>query len=270
MSILAIGQSSFIAREVKKQDKSNAWSFLSHLDSVDNNQWPDDISAVVNFACPPEVRAGEFSDFDRNLAQKAQERGVPYVMLSSRTVYGVAEEPMLFVENQEPQTLMTPYGAAKKRIEDDLRDRFDHVTILRASNIFGFEYSQQQPRKTFFGQMLRNLKEQGEINFNMSPMTRRDFIPVEIFAQNLMVIAKAPKAGIYNLGSGLGASAGDIASWVMEGFGNGALLSSDQGIIDSFTLDMTKTRTDYGLEMLAVEDIKRFCVGVGRELQKVN
>lgn len=267
MSILIIGQSSFLAREVKKLDISSDWNFIGHQDAFEKDKWPQDTQTVINFACDPKVKNGEFSDFDHKIAEMAKEADAAYIMLSSRAAYGISPTPTQFVENQEVCKTIAPYGAAKRQIEDDLLEHFDHVTILRLSNIFGLEYGTDQGRQTFFGIMLKSLREEGQIRFSMNRMTQRDFLPIPIFAAYLAVIANAPKAGIYNLGSGVGTSVGDLANWVIEGYGKGQIAHADAEIVDSFILDMNKTRSTYGLPVVSTDLIRKSCLDIGCALK---
>lgn len=267
MTILAIGQSSFLLKEVKKLPFSKGWVFLSHTEALNKDKWPDDITVVVGFACNPKVREGRFSNFDHKLAKIAQGFGAFYIMLSSRAVYGMTDQSCIFKEDQEPYPEITPYGQAKKEIEDDLLKSFDNVIILRLSNVFGLEYDSQNHRQTFFGLMLKSLKEEGKISFSMSHQTYRDFLPASIFGDYLAAIVQNPQSGVYNLGSGIGIPAGDIAQWVIEGYGAGVVEPNDKTIIDSAVLDMTKTFCVFGIKQPTKAEISQMCIEIGRKLK---
>lgn len=273
MTILAIGQSSFLAtavqKHLEKQDSLQNWRFVSHEDALRSSVWSDDIKTVIGFACDPCVKEGVFSDFDHKLAQKAQEIGAQYIMLSSRTVYGMPEKPLtVFTEGDNLNLSLNLYGAAKRQIEDDLLNHFDNVTILRLSNIFGHEYNAAKPRFTFFGMMLKSLKEEGEIRFFMGPETEKDFLPAPIFAEYIAEVASRPETGVYNLGAGISTSAESLANFVVEGYGDGNILPNELDVIDSFVLNMDKTRGTFGLSDISPQQIQNFCIEIGKRLKK--
>lgn len=269
MSILAIGQSSFLANAAKKAYLSKGWTFIGHADAFEDSLWPKGVKTVIGFVCDPCVRKGQFSDFDRRLAQKASESGASYIMLSSRTVYGTSNNAMIYNENFIIESVTTPYGLAKRAIEQDLLENFDNVTILRLSNVFGFEYDPANPRQTFFGAMLKSLKEEGVIRFNMAAETERDFLPVDKFVEYLGIIAANPQAGIFNIGAGFGTKAGDIADAVIHGYGSGERLITDNQIKDSFILDMKKSGFSYALNDVKAEDVMQSCLSIGKKLKAI-
>ncbi len=269
MSILVIGQSSFLAQEVQKLSVSKDWTFLGYKEAFDKSKWPDDVNVVIGFACDPKVKEGVFSDFDHKLAKMAKEFGAFYIMLSSRAVYGVADQPQIFKEDQKPYPDMTSYGQAKREIEDDLLKNFDNVIILRLSIIFGLEYNLQDPRQTFFGLMLKSLKEEGKINFSMSNQTYKDFLPVSVFGEHLAIIANKPKSGIYNFGSAIRTSVDDMAQWVIEGYGSGVIEPNQLAVIDNMVMDMTKTSAAYRLPSVTTEIIRQNCVAIGQCLKEI-
>ena len=269
MTILAIGKNAFLASAIINDPDKDHWHFMDHQSAMSGEAWSQDIETVVNFAYDPVIQKGEFSELDRLLAKKAQEVEAQYIMLSSRAVYGVPPKPFELIESANPYKKMTPYGHAKRLIEDDLMERFDHVTILRLSNIFGDEYQAHRERQTFFGTMLKSLKEEGGINFSMSALTQRDFLPLDNFSQWLGIIANNPVPGVFNLGAGFGTACGDIAYWLMEGYGDGRLNNTEDDVIDSFVLDMAKTRGTYTLPPIYMREIRESCMAIGRRLKEL-
>ena len=73
------------------------------------------------------------------------------------------------------------------------------------------------------GRMLHHAREPGEIRFDMSPFTRRDFIPVETAGRAIAALLQTPPGGIVNVGSGIALECGRLALWLLEGFGRGRL-----------------------------------------------
>lgn len=268
MSILVIGKSAFLAQSLKALDIAKVSHFIGHQTALNTQQWPKGTHCVINFACAPTVREGIFSNLDHQFAQKAADIGAHYVMLSSRAVYGTGSELRKFTEDQQlPVKKITPYGQVKQQIEQDLLESFDNLTILRLSNIFGFEYEANKTRRTFMGTLLKSLKEEGHIHLKISPDTKRDSLPVDIFAHWLSLILQNPKSGIFNIGAGFGTRLGDIAQWVIEGYGKGDILTPRNETYDNYVLDMNKTRAAFSLPPIEKKLIKQRCIEIGKNLK---
>lgn len=272
MTILVIGQSSFIARALKHNPKTNDWTFIDHQDWENSPEWQKNPSCVINLALDSAVRTGNYSDLDLRIGQKAQEQGGHFIAISSRAVYGTPDKGRMarFSEDMPLTSKTSKYGQAKRLIEESLFKRLDRkkLTILRPSNIFGMEYDTDTPRKTFFGQMLRDLKQNDKIHFDMAGVTRRDFMPVEHFVDILVDIATSPKGGTYNIGAGFGVPCGDIAQWIIQGFGSGELTET-KGIKDSFEMDIRKLSADYGFEPISLKTLEKRCIEIGKELATI-
>lgn len=268
MSILLIGKSSFLVQSVKAHSNFINAAVLGSQEALEPINWPQNVSVVINFAADPAIREGSFSDLDHRYAAIASERQAKYIMLSSRAVYGISDDYIEFKEDQTPLPLITPYGQAKRQIETDLLEHFNNIIILRLSNVFGFEYTPQRSRRTFMGVALASLKEKGGITFSMSPETKRDFLPVEIFADWLSIITSTPNEGIYNIGSSLGIPCGDIAHALIEGYSSGELTIEKNTIQDSFALDMKKTTKTFDIQPHEKQDIDQACINIGRKLKE--
>lgn len=272
MTILVIGQSSFIARALRQTPKTRDWSFIDYKNWEKSPEWSKKPSCVVNLALDSVVREGHYSDLDLRIGKKAQEQGAHFIAISSRAVYGTPDKGRMdrFTENMRLLDKATKYGQAKRLIEESLNDGLnpEKYTVLRPSNIFGMEYNEQSPRKTFFGQMLGSLKQKNTIHFDMAAVTRRDFMPVEYFVDILVDIAKAPKGGVYNIGAGFGVPCGDIADWIIQGFGTGQITET-KGIKDSFEMDTRKIITDYDITPITLETLKTRCIEIGKELAAI-
>ncbi|MCI5059644.1 MAG: NAD(P)-dependent oxidoreductase [Alphaproteobacteria bacterium] len=275
MTVLVIGKNAFLASHLGQFEATKDWLFWGHEEAINASKWPEGISCVVNFAYDPLIRKGglkgRFSDLDRQFARKIVEAGAHYIMLSSRAVYGQSDGLRHFREGDAPVGGMTPdYGRAKRLIEEDLLSRFgEKVTILRLSNVFGYEYLPKNPRQSFFGRMLVTLREKGVIAFDMSGSTCRDFLPLPDFTSALVQIVKAPKAGIYNLGSGQGISVEAIAKWVLHGYGGGEIVYSSDKPKDQFVLDMTKTTQSFDIAQPSLADIRGYCIQIGQKLREL-
>lgn len=259
MTVIATGKSSFLAQAVQAAQPAG-WVFLSHGEALTDKAPLTKASCIVNFAFSPALRAGEYSaaeDIDSQLAVA----GVPYVMLSTRMAYGPAAGDGVLREGQA-ENPATAYGRNKLAVERALQSKLgDKLTVLRLGNIFGPE----RGRATFFGLALAGLHDRKTVTLDMDPAQPRDFLSSARFAQALIKIAAAPKPGLFNLGSGIGTPCGDIATWLIEGYGEGAVKVNDSGKNDAFTLDMAKTSKAFGLAPVTRDDIRQDVVACGRQ-----
>lgn len=267
MSVFAVGVSSFMAQAVRAHPGAADWAFAGHADALSDHGRVTEASCVVNFALDPRARAGEVTEdtnLDAKLARMIRDSGSSYVILSSRQVYGPAPQGGSLSETHAPAPI-TPYALAKLEIERSVLGILgpERVTTLRVANVFGYETG----RRSFLGMALTRLRDENRIVYDMSPLTRRDFLSVERFADALVKICAAPKGGAYNLGSGIGFETGRIAEGLAEGYGGGELLATSLERRDEFRLDMTKSRAAWGLAPLSEEDVYADCVALGRELR---
>jgi len=262
MTIVAVGKSAFLARAVRDKNPKD-WFFLSHDDALKDTSWAKTASAVVNFAFSPALRTGEYDaaeDIDSKLAALSPAH---YIMASSRAAYGPVSGDFGLREEQEAKPA-TAYGRNKLAIEKSLLKTLGpRLTILRPSNIFGHE----RGRATFFGLSLSTLAEKKTIIFDMNPAQKRDFLAAWHFADAIIKIAAKPVPGLFNLGAGYATPCGDIAAWLIEGYGEGKLQVNDTGKDEQFWLDMTKTRAAYGLPVISADTLKQDCIAVGRRLK---
>lgn len=262
MTVVAVGKSSFLAGAVRDKNPEG-WVFLSRNEALKDTSWAKDAKTVVNFAFSPILRTGDYSaaeDIDGRLAALAPQH---YIMISSRAAYGPASGDGRLRETDEAKP-STPYGRNKLAIEKLLEKTLGkRLTVLRPGNIFGHE----RGRATFFGRALSNLAEKKTITFDMNPQQTRDFLAAWHFADALIKIAAQPAPGLFNLGAGYATPCADIASWLIEGYGEGKLEVKDAGKEEQFWLDMAKTRGTYGLQAVPPATLKQDCIACGRQLK---
>lgn len=272
--MLVVGRSSFLARSFVE---THGAAGIRHVGwaAVAQPETFDDIDCVVNFAIDPAYARDPYDpahDCDRRLADaiaEAQQAGrmrrdAHVVMLSTRKVYGPATNGP-FAEAQVPAP-QDAYGRNKLVTERLLQDRFGpNLTILRLSNVFGNE--DLPGRRTFFGALLRALREDGTIRYDVSPFTEKDFLPAGRFAEALVRVVQARAGGVFNLGSGVPLAIGWLAMWVIEGYGRGSLCVSDHRIRDAFAMNMDHFMARFG-PVADREDIRSACLAIGREIAR--
>jgi nucleoside-diphosphate-sugar epimerase len=266
MTIVAVGSSSFLAQETAKDPTTRPWLFLSHRQALAQPEWLDKATTVINFAFPPHFKSDPYdapTDVDSNLAKMIQARPVHYIMLSTRMVYGQRDHNFGLTEDQA--TLPSnPYGISKLQIERSLVSTLgpDRVTILRLSNIFGLE----RGRGSFFGRMMETLATSKKIVFDMGPDTQRDFFSAHRLSQTLLQIVARPVAGVFNIGAGFPTKCGDIASWLIEGYGAGSLEVTNPAIRDQFSLDVSKAHRTWTLPELTPNTLQEDVLACGSSL----
>ena len=241
-TIWITGSSGFIGKALIGQGHPGC----THDGLLRGNALPEHIQTIVHAGRDPRIGTLEYrleDDIEYEIAKVARERRLKFIMLSSRKVYGSQPSPIHEEAACEP---IDDYGAQKLAMEQRLTGLLgEELTILRLSNVFGYESG----RKTFMGMMLDGLLSRGEIQFNMSPQTARDFIPIDSTARAILAIAANPPGGVFNIGSGLPILTGDLAEAVIRGFGAGILKTTDDRIRDAFNLDTSRMLTQTGVQV---------------------
>lgn len=226
-----------------------------------------DYDVVVNMAYDPRYMREGYQvsqDFDLAVAQAVARCGAsqPHlILMSTRRVYG-SNSPFPASETA-PLQPMGVYAENKIITEAAVADLLgDRLTILRLSNVFGFEPG----RHTFMGIALAHLKAHDSIVLDINPNVERDFLPVGNFVQTLTRIVTAAPPGLYNLGSDTATPVGQVARWVIEGFGRGKLQVTDNTERDRFRLDCQKLRGVIG-DFTTGIDIRLSSIEIGKRLQ---
>ena len=212
--------------------------FLPH-EAVHDGSLPPDIEAVLWGGRHPALGTAEWrleEELELKAARLAAARGLPFLSLGTRKVYAPSPEPL---HDESPLGPTDRYGEQKLLIEEALLDILgERLTRLRLANLFGHEPG----RTTFMGRMLTTLVEEGEIRFDMSPFTRRDFMPVEAAGRAIAALLADPPGGVVNVGSGTALECGRLALWLLEGFGRGRLTCESWQERDAFVLAVDRLR----------------------------
>ena len=265
MSYVVIGKNSFIARHLKEVVDGSCWVFLSHNEALENDEWLEGVGIIINCALSPKLYTQAYTqeeDIDLKLANKIKDReNTHYIMISSRAVYGDAEH----LQETETPHPSNNYGRSKLIIEKSLTQLLgeDRLTALRCSNVFGDDAGEH----TFIGKALSNLIEHKKIVFHMSKETKKDFVPVELVCNVIKQIAQLKLPGIYNVGLGVSTKCGDIAEWLIHGYGQGSLDVCDDTVKGQFFMDTSKINKALNLQKLSDNLVKRKCIELGFNLK---
>jgi dTDP-4-dehydrorhamnose reductase/UDP-glucose 4-epimerase len=260
---LVVGQNALLARALLAHSGYDSLQAVHHDDDIDGNL--DEIDCMVNFALNPSYRNQPYQeefDIDLKLAKAIRNRPIHYIMLSSRKVYASASQ--WEASENSPLGPSDEYGRNKLETEQRLTDILgDRLTILRIANVIGNE---QKIRRSFMSLAMNGLAQKQMITLDISPATRRDFIPDSVFGKILARILRKPISGIVNLGSGMPISVGRIADWVLEGYGKGTIEVIDNQVRDEFVLNIGKLTEHYG-PVCTEQDIRRHCIEIGKQIE---
>jgi UDP-glucose 4-epimerase len=270
MRIVLIGRGSFIARAYLDAAAAAGRTVLalSHDAVLDGTLSAED--AVINFSVAPQYRSGPYRedlDCDLRVARAAAAAGAHFTLLSSRRVYGPGIR-WGAVESSPVAGDESPYGRNKAVTEQAVRNTCGNkVGIFRLSNIFGYEYDAGGGRGSFVGRVLLALKQKNNILFEMSPDTRRDFLPVEVCARLLLERTCDRTTGTFNLGSGFAIGCGELAQWIIEGYEAGTIVSTSPSTEDEFFLDMNKWLGRNFETPVDRTTLHTYCAQLGRRLK---
>ena len=264
MSFVVVGKNSFIARHLKNV-VGDDWVFLSHKQALESDDWCDDADVVINCAFSSTLYTQAYTqevDIDLKLANKIKNRqNTHYLMISSRAVYGDAEDL------QETNDLhpSNNYGQSKHLIENALTQLLgeDRLTILRCSNVFG----EGAGEHTFIGKALSDLKEHKKIVFHMSKETKKDFVPVKEVCRVIKQMAQRKLAGVFNVGLGVSTKCGDIAEWLICGYGQGSLEVCDDTVKGQFFMNTSKVNKELNLNKRSDNLVEQECMKLGHNLK---
>lgn len=263
MKVLVVGANSFIARHFADAARDRMQIVTQSHGEFSSGTDIRGCDVVVNFAIDPALFTLPYRpqiDMDLLAARRAAAENAHFVMISSRKVYGLGA-PMPVAEGHA----LAPseeYGRSKARAETEARKATGgKLTIVRGANIFGYELN----RRTFFGRALTSLRDEGRITLDESPFARRDFVTVESFARTLAEIVSRRVTGTYNAGSGRATPIGQLALWLIEGYGSGELRIARPKVRDEFLLDNSKLERELG-KPLCEQDLGSYCRSLGKRL----
>jgi nucleoside-diphosphate-sugar epimerase len=260
--VLVVGERSFVGKSLKNYDRVS----YHQLDDVDLTQY----DVVVNCALHPAYKLEKYKqryDIDFKVSQKATKANCHYVMISTRKVYGAGgtDSVEIFDEFSDINP-SSYYGENKSITELKLLSNFpDKVTILRASNIFGYEFG----RNSFTGYCMTQLVNEGRINFTIVQTVKRDFINVNAVSKILEEVCKKRPLGVYNLSSGYGLEVGKAAQWLIDGYGYDAEIHNlDYKNEEQFVLANNKLKKELNIDIGPFDYEKEFYY-LGKELCKI-
>ena len=263
--ILAIGKNSMLAQWWRtSQFARSKVSFISHSD-IGDDRTLDQIETVVSFCRHPDYDCALLpcnEDPNGRIAAWLVPRQTQLIILSSCKVYSPLGRA---ISETDPANSNSIGSRNRLQSEQIARDKLgDRLTVLRCSNVFGYEISKNRPR--FMAMLLDSLKKRDIVEFNCNPDTRRDFLPDHCFVRCLEHVAGQPRPGIFNFGSGIPLTMRKIAEWVIEGYGAGHIAQTAEHSLPDVTIDITKLTRIYGAPA-SLSDIRQRCTTIGSLLR---
>jgi nucleoside-diphosphate-sugar epimerase len=259
--VLVIGKNSFIGKHLKKYDRISYYD----IDLVDFSEY----TVVINCALNPLYKTNTYAeciDVDLKIGRLACGAGCHFIMMSTSKVYGSNLELKFY--NEFDTTLPDDnYGKNKLITEVKLLSNYPNkLTVLRGSNIFGFEYG----RNSFMGYCMSQLVNEGVIKLTMSPDVKRDFLFVEDAARIIENVCMVKPKGVYNLSSGTGMSVGDFIQSTIDGYGYDAKIKYlDEKPDRQFILDNTKLTSALNMISIGPFDYNKVLYELGKKLCEI-
>lgn len=261
--ILIVGRNGYLGRLMAS--RAPQLDYLAHSE-ITGPEVFNGYDIVINMALDPRYVSMDYEkaiDFELRVGEMLAPLDSHLVMISTRKVYTL--DVAFGARETDAAHGVDSYGRNKCITEKALTDLLgNRLLILRLANVAGFEIL--RPQLTFFPQMLNSLKADNRIVFDISPSTRRDFITDDAVINGILEAAERKLGGIYNLGSGTATEVGNLAHWVIEGYGSGELCVQSDEVRDEFVLNVGKLESELG-PLCDPDDLRRVCVDAGRKLK---
>jgi dTDP-4-dehydrorhamnose reductase len=261
MKTLIVGKNSFIGKSAYSNINNAEKISYQDIDKINLKDYNVILNCSIMDVYKNDVYS-EDNDVDIKLARLAEKSGIHYIMISTRKVYGISNS----VANYNERSDLNPsdrYSENKLITEFKIKEMMDSYTILRPSNVFGYE----PRRKSFMGFCMNQLIDSNKIVYDISANTIRDFIDVDTFTKVVNQICQVKAKGLYNVGSNIGLSVGDVSKYLIKGYGSGNLIADSEKLFDQFILDNTKIKSELGIN-IDIVDFEKIIVDLGSKLYK--
>lgn len=267
--VLIVGQNSFIGSNLSKIKDENKYKLIPHSKFYDVNL--KDYDVVVNCSLNPEYKTSSYSlvnDVDYCLAHKAYESGCHYIMLSTRKIYGSSTKLKSY--NEESMENPYDYYSENKLIsEKKILSQFgDKITVIRGSNIFGYE----PHRDSMMGYFINQLDKNGILRYNILSTTSKDIIHIDDVTKIISKICLQKPIGLYNLGTSFPYTMLNIGLFLLNGFNDGKIEDrmkfEGENYGEQFVLDTTKLCSVLNIESTSIQNYGKIISDIGMRCKK--
>lgn len=174
----------------------------------------------------------------------AKSRFDQFVYLSSTRVYmdggATNEEAAISVQPANPDHL---YNLSKLLGENLCRYCPVPAKVIRLSNVYGFDTS----AANFLPIIIRQALTKGEIFFETSLESAKDYISLESATDLLLAIAERGKFPVYNLAGGANISHGEIAGVIARATGCAVRVRDGARAVVFPPIDVARLRAEFGV-----------------------
>lgn len=267
--VLIVGKNSFIGKSLYKVKDGNKFKKISYNDLYDTDLKNYDV--VVNCSLHPLFKTSTYHlgiDVDYDVAHKSYLSGCHYVMLSTRKIYGSSTILKTYNEESE-ENPYDHYSENKLKSEKKILNQFgDKTTIIRGSNLFGYELG----RNSMMGWFLNQLDKDGIIRYNVLSTTSKDIIHVDDASNIISKICSFKPTGIYNLGTSYPYSMLGIGISLMDGFNDRKIENKlkFEGDVhgEQFVLDTKKICSTLNIETPSTQSYPKIISDIGAKLSE--
>lgn len=266
--VLIVGKNSFISKSLSKVKDENKFYKISYNDLYDTDLTQFDV--VINCSINPSFKTSTYHlgiDVDYDVAHKSYMSGCHFVMLSTRKIYGSSTILKTYDETSE-QKPYDHYSENKLLSETKIATQFgDRTTIIRGSNLFGYEPN----RNSMMGYFIDQLDKDGIIRYNILSTTSKDIIHVDDATKILSKVCSQKPIGLYNLGTSFPYTMLNIGIFLLDGFNDGKienrmlLEGSEYG--EQFVLNTSKLYSRLNIETPSVHSYPKIISEIGAKLR---
>ena len=257
---LVVGENSFIGKHLSNFDIVS----YRNLKYIDIYKY----KTIINCALHPSYKISKYNknfDVDFQVGEMAYNSGCHFIMISTSKIYGNNFILKKYDENSE--YLPYDYYSENKLItENKLLYNFGNkITILRGSNIFGYEYG----RNSFLGFCMNQLINTGIIKYDICETIKRDFLFIEDATLIIEKVCEKKPIGVYNLSSNYGLEIGKVARGLINGYSSGGKFESINYKMDrQFILDNNKLKNTLNIDV-GPFNFEQIFENLGKELCKI-
>lgn len=264
--ILIVGKKSLIGQALYKFINCDIVSY-NDIKKINFKNY----DVVVNCALNPLSKTNTYdekNDVDYEIAVKANSNNCHYVMLSTRKIYGSSTVLKKYTEESE-ENPYDYYSENKLKSEKKILSQFgDKATIVRGSNVFGYEPG----RNSMMGYFLNHLGDNGVIKYDILSTTSKDIIHVGDAVQIISKICYQKPLGIYNMGTSFPYTMLNVGIFLLDGFNNKVIENrmkfEGEFYGEQFVLDTTKICSTLNIETPSVQSYHKIISDIGSKFRE--